>query len=277
MALTHVQAMKWAGIVESVAQEASILSTVANGQYQADAAGANIIRISNIGTPSVGNYTPGQALTYGALTDDAIDIAIDQKKVFTFKVEDIDKAQSSVDVKNQAIKQAGMALALEADKYIFAQFAKAGYQINDGATPTPGALDVNSANVEQVILDVQMYFDEHNVGGMDRFLVVAPWFKQKMVLAGLTRQTGVGDEVYLNGYIGKIFGFNVYVSNQLTAGHMLAMSSRAVPFVSQINTVESLRLQDAFADAVRGLYTFGADVLFADEFVDLWVAADTEA
>lgn len=275
MALTKVQAMRWAGIVEAVAQEASILSTVANGQYQADSAGANIIRVSSIGTPSVGNYTPG-GLTYGALSDDALDIAIDQKKAFTFKVEDIDKAQASVDVKNQAIKQAGMALALEADKYIFAQYAKAGYQINDGASPTPGALDVNSANVEQVILDVQMYFDEHNVGTMDRFLVVAPWFKQKMVLAGLTRQTGIGDEVYLNGYIGQIFGFKVYQSNQLTAGHMLAMSNRAVPFVSQINTVESLRLQDSFADAVRGLYTFGADVLFADEFVDLWVAADAE-
>jgi hypothetical protein len=275
MALTKIQAQKWAGIVEAVAQEASILSTIANGQYQADAAGANLIRVSSISTPSVGNYTSGQ-LTYGDLTDDAIDIAIDQKKVFTFKVEDIDKAQSSVNVKDQAIKQAGMALALEADKYIFAQYAKAGYQINDGATPTPGALDVNSKNVEQVILDVQMYFDEHNVGSMDRFLVVAPWFKQKMVLAGLTRQTGVGDEVYLNGYIGQVFGFKVYVSNQLTAGHMLAMSNRAVPFVSQINTVESLRLQNAFADAVRGLYTFGADVLFEEEFVDIWVAADSE-
>ena len=263
--LTKVQETKWAGLVEAVAQEASILSTVVDGTYQADASGAKVVKVNTIGTPSVGSYTAG-ALTYADLDDDDVDITLDQKKVFTFKVEDIDAAQTALDVKNQAIKQEGMAIAIEGDKYVFGLYGSAGKQFNDGAE-TPAAIDVNSADVEELLLDVAAYFDEHNVPQDQRNLVVAPWFKQKMVLAGLTRQTGIGDEAYLNGYIGQIFAFKVYVSNSLTAGHMLAMSNRAIAYASQINKVESLRLQDSFADAVRGLSVFGAGVIHPAEIV----------
>lgn len=276
MALSKIQATKWSAMVEAIAQEASIVSGLVNGQYQADSNGAKIVKVCKISTPTIGNYVPGTALSYSDLTDDDLDITIDQKKTFTFKVEDIDASQTSIDVKNVAIAQAGKAMALEADKYVFAQYAKAGSQINDGAS-TPGALAVNSANVEDVILEVKELFDAANVAQDDRALVVEPWFANKMTKAGLTRQTAIGDEAYINGYVGTIFGFKVYVSNSLTAGHQIAMTSRAVPFAAQINKVESLQHPDFFGTAVRGLYTFGADVLFEDEFIDIWVSKAAEA
>lgn len=275
MALSKVQVTKWSAMIEAMAQEASIVAGLTNGMYQADSNGAKVINIQKISLGSIGNYVPGTPLTYADLTDSQIDVALDQRKVFTFKVEDVDTAQTNIDVKNVAIQQNGKLLALEADKYVFGLYSKAGKQINDGDNPA-GALDLNSANVEDTILEVKEWMDSKSVGS-DRALVVEPWFLNKMIKAGLTRQTGIGDEAYVNGFVGKIFGFDVYVSNALTAGHQIALTPRAIPFATQMNKVETIQHPDFFGEAVRALYVFGADVLFPDEFVDIWVAKAAEA
>ena len=202
MALSKVQVTKWSAMIEAMAQEASIVAGLTNGMYQADSNGAKVINIQKISLGSIGNYVPGTPLTYADLTDSQIDVALDQRKVFTFKVEDVDAAQTNIDVKNIAIQQNGKLLALEADKYVFGLYSKAGKQINDGDNPA-GALDLNSANVEDTILEVKEWMDSKSVGS-DRALVVEPWFLNKMIKAGLTRQTGIGDEAYVNGFVGKI-------------------------------------------------------------------------
>ena len=275
MALSKVQEIKWAGTLQGLAQEASIVASVTDGTYAADASGAKIVRVTSVSDVAVAPYVAG-SLKYADLSDSEIDIALDQKNAFTFKVEDIDAAQTGLDVKSFATQRAGKTLALTADAYAFGLHADAGYEINNGES-TPGALAVNSANVEDVILRVAQYMDEQNIDPMDRNLIVAPWFKNKMILAGIARSGANSDAMYLNGFIGEILGFKVYVSNQLASGHMLAMTSRAIAYAGQINKVESLRLQDSFADAVRGLFTFGAKVVKPAELVDIWCSVDSEA
>lgn len=275
MSLSKVQEIKWAGTLQGLAQEASIVASVTDGTYAADASGAKIVRVTSVSDVAVAPYVAG-SLTYADLSDSEIDIALDQKNAFTFKVEDIDAAQTGLDVKSFATQRAGKTLALTADAYAFGLHAGAGYEINDGQQ-SPGALAVNSANVEDVILRVAQYMDEQNIDPMDRNLIVAPWFKNKMILAGLARSGANSDAMYLNGFIGEILGFKVYVSNQLASGHMLAMTSRAIAYAGQINKVESLRLQDSFADAVRGLFTFGAKVVKPAELVDIWCSVGSEA
>jgi len=273
MAVTKFQSEKWSALVELQAQESSIVNSVASKLYQADASGSKIIHTTTIRTPTIAAYSG--TLSYEALTDDDVEIALDKKFSFAFKVDDIDVAQSQADMKNPAIKQAGLALALKADNEMFKLYASAGHQINDGAG-TPGALAINSANVESMLLDVKQWFDEHNVMGT-KALVISPALDNKITLASLKREGALSDSVFQNGYSGKLFGMDVYVSNQLPAGHALAFSDRALPFASQINKVETLRLQDSFADAIRGLYTFGGAVKWADEFVDIWYSITTES
>lgn len=272
--LSKLMETRLSGQLIGAAQEASIVASITDGEYVI--AGAKIVKVGSITDPTIGPYTPG-GITYADLTADTLDVDVDQKEFLSFKVEDIDQAQTGVDVKNKAIQRGGVNLALKGDKYAFGLYGDAGYQINNGATPTPGALDVNSKNINEVILNAGRWFDEHNVPLNDRNLVMAPWFKQKLIMANILREGAMGDGVYANGYVGQVLGFKLYVSNQLTAGHMLAMTSRAIAFGSQINKVEALRLQDSFADAIRALYTFGAAVIYPEELVDLWVAEDAES
>ena len=275
MALTKTQQTKWAGTLIGVAQEASIVASLTDGEYASDVNGAKIVRVNSITDPTVGPYSG--SITYSDLTDSETDLIMDQKNFISFKVEDIDSAQSGVDVKNAAIKRGGVNLALAHDAYAFGLYGDAGNQINDGATPTPGALDVNSKNVVELFLKAGRIMDEHNVPLQDRNIVIMPWLKEKLVLASYLRDTAAGDEVYSNGLVGKVLGFNVFVSNQLTAGHALALTSRAIAFANQINKVREMELEGSFSTGVSALDVFGATVMYPDELIDLWVAEKSES
>lgn len=278
MAINDFQTEKWSAIVELAAQEQSIISQVASGLYEADATGAKVINSTSIGTPTIGTYVAADGISYGDLSDSNTPINLDQYKYFSFKVEDIDQAQSQADITNPAIAEAGRALALEADKYIFGLHGDFGGQIDDGGG-TPAALSVTSADVEEVILNAKEEMDGSNAGP-DRVLVVSPWFHNKMVLAGLTSLSDNVD-LYRSGRVGQFGGFEVYMSNQLDSPaadehHVLAFTRRAIPFAALVQKVETLRLESQFADAVRGLYVFGGAVKWEDEAVDIWVSKGSE-
>jgi hypothetical protein len=49
----------------------------------------------------------------------------------------------------------------------------------------------------------------------------------------------------------------------------------AISFVSQVAKVEALRLQDYYADGVRGLYLYGAKVVQPDCLMTAYVAEGT--
>lgn len=279
MAIQYFQSEKWSAVVELAAQEQSIIGQVASGLYQADASGAKIINSTSINTPTIGDYVAGDGITYGDLTDTNTAIALDQYKYFSFKVEDIDQAQSQADITNPAIAEAGRGLALSADAYIFGLHADFTHEIDDGATPG-GALSVTSADVEEVILNAKEELDGANAGP-DRVLVVTPWFHNKMVLAGITSLSDNVD-LYRSGRVGQFGGFEVYMSNQLdttsgTDDHVLAFTRRAIPYAALVQKVETLRLESQFADAVRGLYVFGGAVKWAGEGVDIRVAKGAES
>ena len=57
---------------------------------------------------------------------------------------------------------------------------------------------------------------------------------------------------------------SVVVSNSAPAKTLVAMHKSAVGFGQQIAELEGMRLQNAFADGVRGLVVGGACVLNAD-------------
>ena len=71
--------------------------------------------------------------------------------------------------------------------------------------------------------------------------------------------------------IGKINNAYVCVENLLpksTAGdaiYNILRTDKAIAFAEQINKVEAYRPQDAFSDAIKGLYVFGAVITRPNE------------
>jgi len=263
---------KWSSIIELAAQEQSIIGQVTSGLYAPDATGTKVVHMRSIGAPSVTTYNPaGADLTYSDLTDAVIDLDMNIYKEFHFKVEDIHAAQYNLSLDVPALAQAGNALAIEADKSAFALYGSAG-------TTIAGALgvvfEINSSNVEDYLFEAKETLDEKNAGA-DRVIVVPSWMTTKMVQAKLVVPSVDANGAYNDGFIGRVAGFTVYQSNQLagaksTGHYIMAFTRRAIPFASQIQSTETIRLQGKFATAYRGLYVYGVGIRHADEVVSIF-------
>ena len=76
-----------------------------------------------------------------------------------------------------------------------------------------------------------------------------------------------------NGYLGNFVGFEVYVSNNIVEDegiyHCIARTKRAVAFAEQLKSVEAFRPEKRFADAVKGLHLYGAELIYPNEMVVL--------
>jgi len=69
----------------------------------------------------------------------------------------------------------------------------------------------------------------------------------------------------VNGYVGQLFGFNILISNNVsnngTVWNIMAFTRSAITHASQIAKVEATRIEDSFADGVKGLYLYGSKVV----------------
>lgn len=271
MAITNLNE-KWSSIIELAAQEQSIIGQVTSGLYAPDATGTKVVHMRSIGAPSVSTYNPaGADLSYADLTDAVIDLDMDIYKEFHFKVEDIHAAQYNLSLDVPALAQAGNSLAIEADKSAFALYAGATTKITGGGG---AVLSLNSSNIEDYIFEAKEALDEYNASA-DRVLVVPSWATTKLIQAKLVVPSVDANGAYNDGFIGRVAGFTVYQSNSLsgnkTDGHyIMAFTRRAIPFASQIQSTEMIRLQGKFATAYRGLYVYGVDIRHANEVVHIF-------
>ena len=78
------------------------------------------------------------------------------------------------------------------------------------------------------------------------------------------------DAMY-NGYIGSFIGFDIYVSNNIDVVDgtykCFARTKRAIAFVEKIKSIIAYRPENRFSDAIKGLYLYGAKLIYPDEFV----------
>lgn len=75
-----------------------------------------------------------------------------------------------------------------------------------------------------------------------------------------------GQNALLNGFVGRVAGFNVFESNNVvydTTDHywkVTAQISAVTTFGEQIVKTEAYRMEKRFSDAVKGLHVYGAKV-----------------
>lgn len=213
--------------------------------------------------PSVYDYTG--TVTYEDIDDAATTLYIDQDKAFSFKVKDIEELRSSVGLKDSQTKRASYNLKSQVDSYVFGLYPHAGASFD--------AVEATPANILQTIAEMKQKLEEKNVPDGRIWIVVPPFVKTKLLLAGVkfsvnqgingTGSTGFTDEL----------GCDIYVSNHLSTDEngntvMLAGSYSAIAYAEQVLETQIIdRLEDSFDTAVRGRIVFGAKVIRPEELV----------
>lgn len=165
------------------------------------------------------------------------------------------------------MKVAANGLADAADKYVYSLASKAGASVfAEEATPE---------TIIEAIIEARQKLYENNVSDSDGVVLeVSPAvatliLKAKMSLS--TDNTAALD----HGCIGNIAGCKVFVSANIATEmdgivpvyKCIMRTGRAIAFAEQLSEIDAYRPEKRFADAVKGLHIYGAEVVYPEEMV----------
>ena len=251
----------WSDMILQDYMEQAVFRSLLNTSYEGEIRNqGDTVKINAIGDFSTTAYSG--SVSYTDLDDASLNLIIDQKYYIAKKIDDIDKRQASPDLMGEVTRKMAQAFLSTTETFIAGKYTDAG--IVTGSTTSVTA--ITSANVISVIGDMAVAMDNNDVPDDGRVAVVPPWLAQKMVLAGVIRDTD-NSSILSAGYIGQFQGFQVYKSNRITHSsttYYLPMFFRrndTIAFAEQINMVEAMRLESQFGDGIRSLMVYGAKVV----------------
>lgn len=241
---------------------------VVNRDYEGEIqAAGDTVRITSIGDPTIGTYSPNSTtITPEQLTDAQRTLTIDQAKYFAFQVDDVDARQASGNVMPEAMSRAAYKLRDVVDQTIASFYTSVNAASALGTIAVPAGTP--TAAYDSILVPLKVKLDEASVPTEGRWVAVAPWLHGRLLLdSRFIKVNESGTDTGLrNGMVGRAAGFDVLVSNNmpLVTGDdyaTLAGTSAAISYAEQINNVEAYRSQASFADVVRGLHLWGAKVI----------------
>lgn len=262
----------WSKKLQAKFYAATCLDMVTNHDHEGEIKGqGSKVYIRVRPTIIVSDYVVNGNLTYQDLADDKVELLIDKAKSYSFKCDDVDAVQSDIKLINEFTMDAAEQMKIAVEKSVFAS-------VYADATTQATNTQITAATVLGWIVDQGTALDELNVPTEGRFFIVPPWIAGLIKKSDLKDASIAGDatSILRNGRLGMIDRFTIYVSNNLTGSgagsgtptHCLAGTKHAISFASQFVKTETLRLQNSFGDAVRGLKVYGFKTEVPNALVD---------
>lgn len=213
------------------------------------------ITFGSVGNIAVNDYTG--TVEYSELEVPETTLNLDQKKYFAFKVDDVDAAQAAGELVDAHTQEAAYSMSEKIDTYVFDTLA-------EGAASKLGNKDVHKKNIYDIIVDMGTALSKKKVPKTDRYCII-----NAEILGLLSKDPRFTSNptVLENGVVEgqKINNMQICVSEELPVASdrtkIIAMHKSGLGYAKQIDEIEALRMQNSFADAVRGLAVFGATVL----------------
>jgi hypothetical protein len=201
------------------------------------------VHFSDIGSITISDYTKDTDISNQTLTDSGIDLDLNQQKYFSVNVDDIDNAQTDVNLLSEVVRKGTFGLKNSIDSYIASLHAGAGIVAGLGTTTTP--IELSSANVLTYLRTIARKLNEANADVSSRWIVVPPWFEEDLSTALPALDTN-NSTMLATGYIGQFAGLKIYMSNNVvnTASakwKIMAGDKDAFRFGMNVEKMEGLR------------------------------------
>lgn len=274
MAITTFIPEIWSARLLYALDKAHVATNLVNRNYEGVIANqGDTVHINSIGAVTVKDYTKNTNIADPeVLTTSDQTLVIDQAKYFNFQVDDVDKAQISGEIIDTAMGRSAYALADVSDAFLLKTIANGAASANKiGAKATLTAL--TASNVYENIVKMRTLLDKANVPTTGRTIVVPPEVYALLLLDDRFAKSGSdsGQNALLNGMVGRVAGFDVFMSNNCVSGTdggsgttayfvITAQVAAATTYAEQIIKTEAYRMEKRFADAVKGLHVYGAKV-----------------
>lgn len=267
MAITNFQRTVWSKKIQLQLDTITSLKDHCDFEFEGEVAYAKEVKILGVTRPTIRTYVPGTSLTREAGTDSATTLAINQYKYFDFEVEDIDKAQSVPGLIEALTKEATLGLSEEADKYV-AGLVNTNYASLSHGTNTDIS-GVSDGGVSLIEAGFQKLYENNCKVTDTYYLELNPeWYT--ILRPQIIKLDTNNSDLIKKGFVGKYGNALISIENCLYKGTVggqanttlcMLRTSKAIAFAGQIDKVEAYRPHDAFQDAIKGLYVFGAAIV----------------
>lgn len=267
----------WSARILAALEKQLVYNKFFNRDYEGEIRNAgDTVKIGLVGAPTVKKYTKGseiEAPEAVTVTDESL--TIDQADYFNIKVDDVDAAQSKINLLESASSQTGYAFGDVTDKYL-AGLLVAGTGGTIGTKAAPKSItDASPEDAYNLLVDLKVALDRQNCPTAGRICVVPPEFEGFMLKDSrfVAVATNDSNERLTEGTVYKSAGFEIRVSNNApheekggpdsdkTVYDVIAGCDQSGTYADQILNTEAYRQEKAFSDAVKGLHVYGAKVL----------------
>lgn len=234
------------------------------------------LHIISANAVSVAAYPASDNITYSAAADTDNTLLVDTDYYGAIKIEDDTARQSPIDVMPIYARDLARKLAeqWESDG-LTAAYTGAGADSYETST-TPWTLGTDGAQVPSLLTSINKQLDDEGAPRAGRYIILPTVGVQALTIYAASKGTNFGDAASLNGYVGKMFGFDVYTSNKCpvvsTTVHGVAgvkgdgiAGAVAIP----PSEVEEIRLEGRFASGIRSRALYGWKVYRSSVLIDV--------
>jgi len=275
----------WSATLLEDLKKELVFGSLTNSQYIGQVKYGQTLKIFSVSDVRITDYTPLDGFGTNwepdrAYSKEAATLTIDNAKAFQFFVEDLEDRAVLVDLMSAIMSETTYALRDTVDQYIAELFENSLGLPAAGATPflKTGAGEEIAAQLTgtytfyDLLVDVDTLMNKNNVPRNGRWIVVPPELRALLLKDNRFVANASSPQAYvslLNGEVGQAAGFTVKMSNNVpTLGGTLDGSYRfyagtndALAFAYDVEKIETYRPENRFADAVKGLFVYGAKVI----------------
>ena len=126
----------WSERLATKLDQINVMLPLVNRNWEGDLRQNKTVHVRTAGSISMGSYTRGATISYQDLTPTNESFTVNDGEYFAFEVDDLDKAQSDVNVMDVYLKRAVVAMNNTVEAKLLAAYPSAGVQLG---APSPGS------------------------------------------------------------------------------------------------------------------------------------------
>ena len=192
------------------------------------------------------------------LTTSKVELTLDNKNYWAFKVDDVDAVQSAGDLIDPHVEEAGYGLQEATDKFVLTEALKTSNTVSKAG----------DEKAYDLIVKANTALNKKKVPKAQRYAVINAEVLEDLQLdARFTLQYTILENGIIEG--ANINGTQLVFSEELNDGSfaIVVLHKSAIGYAKQLEETEAMRLQNTFADGIRGLQVDGVKTLREEAIV----------
>ena len=250
MAITNFIPTIWEARLLAKFHERSVAEVITTAPTKIE---GNKIIFNKVSDVAIKDYEG--SVSFDDLTTSKVELPLDIKKYWAFKVDDVDAVQAAGNLIDPHVSEAAFGLQEATDAAVFAEALKT-------------SNEVTGEKAYDIIVKANTQLNKNKVPKADRYIVINAEVLEDLQLdSRFTEHYTILENGIMEG--AKINGVQLVFSEELNGGSyaIVALHKSAIGFGKQLQETEAMRLQNSFADGVRGLQVCGTKILREEAIV----------